>query len=139
MSVASIFRPHSLFLKILLLSFCHLYKWYWNSCIPVLHRQLIFLTTDECPGRHTFLILLSSNAVEFRTLVFRISSYPNRLGFSGKFIENSTKLSHLEIIRSSSVQCYWLLELPSQVWSKGLGAGKGKVFPLQSRCRPECR
>ena len=32
-----------------------------------------------------------------RTLVIRISNYPDRLGPSGKFVENSTKLTCLEI------------------------------------------
>jgi hypothetical protein len=32
-----------------------------------------------------------------RTLVIRIANYPNRLGPSGKFVENSTKLICLEI------------------------------------------
>ena len=36
------------------------------------------------------------------------ADYPDRLGLSGKFVENSTKLNFLEItvIGSSTVQCY---------------------------------
>jgi hypothetical protein len=32
-----------------------------------------------------------------RTLFIRIADYPDRLGPSGKFVENSTKLTFLEI------------------------------------------
>jgi hypothetical protein len=48
-----------------------------------------------------------------RKLVIRISSYPDRLGPSGKLVENSTKLACLEItdcrIKYSTV--LWILEL----------------------------
>jgi hypothetical protein len=48
-----------------------------------------------------------------RTLVIRTASYPDRLGSSGKFVENSTQLNFLEItghwIKYSSV--LWLTEL----------------------------
>ena len=48
-----------------------------------------------------------------RTLVIRIANYPDRLGPSGEFVENSTKLTCLEItgfrIRYSTV--LGLLEL----------------------------
>ena len=48
-----------------------------------------------------------------RTLVVRNANYPERLGPSGKFVENSTKLSCLDItgcrIRYSAV--LWLIEL----------------------------
>jgi hypothetical protein len=48
-----------------------------------------------------------------RTLVIRISNYPDQLGPSGKFIENSTILTFLEItgyqIKYSTV--LWLIEL----------------------------
>jgi len=48
-----------------------------------------------------------------RTLVIRIANYPDLLGPSGKFVENSTKLTCLEItgyrIKHSTV--LWLLEL----------------------------
>jgi len=48
-----------------------------------------------------------------RKLVIRITNCPDRLGPSGKFVENSTKLTRLEItgnrIKYSTV--LWLLEL----------------------------
>jgi hypothetical protein len=48
-----------------------------------------------------------------RTLVIRIANVPDRLGPSGTFVENSTKLTFLEItdhrIKCSTV--LWLLEL----------------------------
>ena len=48
-----------------------------------------------------------------RTLVIRIANYPDRLGPLGKFVENSTKLTCLEItgyrIKYSTV--LWLIEL----------------------------
>jgi len=48
-----------------------------------------------------------------RTLVIRVANYPDRLGPSGKFVVNSTKLTYLEItgyrIKYSAV--LWLLEL----------------------------
>jgi len=48
-----------------------------------------------------------------RTVVIRTSNYPDRLGPSGKFVENSTELTCPEItgyrIKYSTV--LWLLEL----------------------------
>jgi len=48
-----------------------------------------------------------------RTLVIRITDYPDPLGLSGKFVEKSTKLTCLEItgyrIKYSTV--LWLIEL----------------------------
>jgi hypothetical protein len=50
-----------------------------------------------------------------RTLAIRIANYPERLGASGNFVENSTKLICLEItdyrIEYSTVNCYGCLEL----------------------------
>ena len=45
-----------------------------------------------------------------RKMVIRIANYPERLGLSGKFVENNTKLTCLEIpaMGSSTVQCYGL-------------------------------
>jgi hypothetical protein len=66
-----------------------------------------------------------------RKLAIQIANYPDRLGPSGKSVQNSTKLTCLEItgylIKYSTV--LWL-----QAWSKGLdaGKGKGKVVPLQA-------
>ena len=48
-----------------------------------------------------------------RQLVIRMADYPDRLGSSGKFVQNSTKLTCLEItgcqIKYSTV--LWLIEL----------------------------
>jgi len=48
-----------------------------------------------------------------RTLVIRMANYPDRLGLSSKFVENSTKLTSLELIgywiKYNTV--LWLLEL----------------------------
>jgi len=56
---------------------------------------------------------LCSRTPLIRTLVIRIANYPDRLGPSGKFVQNSTKLTCLEItgfpIKYSTV--LWLLEL----------------------------
>ena len=48
-----------------------------------------------------------------RTLFFRISNYPDRLGPSVKFVENSTKLTCLEITgyRIKYSTALWLVEL----------------------------
>jgi len=48
-----------------------------------------------------------------RTLVIRIANYPGRLGPSGKFVDNSTKLTCLEITgyRIKYRTVLWLLEL----------------------------
>ena len=49
------------------------------------------------------------------------AGYPDRLVSSGKFVENSTKLTCLEItgFRIEYSTVLWLLELKNQVWSKG--------------------
>jgi hypothetical protein len=48
-------------------------------------------------------------------LVIRIANYPDRLGPSRNFVENSTKLIYLEItghhIEYSTVKCYGCVEL----------------------------
>jgi len=48
-----------------------------------------------------------------RTLVIRITNYPDRLDSSGKFVENSTELTCLEITgyRITYSTVLWLLEL----------------------------
>jgi len=48
-----------------------------------------------------------------RTLVIRISNYPDRLGSSDRFVGNSTKLTCLEITgyRIEYKKVWWLLEL----------------------------
>jgi hypothetical protein len=52
-----------------------------------------------------------------RTLVIRIANYPERLGPSVKFVENSIKLTGLEITgyRIKYSAKLWLLELKSGV------------------------
>jgi hypothetical protein len=66
-----------------------------------------------------------------RTLVIRISNYPDRFGLSGKFAENSTKLTCLEI---TVLYCTWsdkdqvqysvmASTALNQAWSKGSDAG----------------
>ena len=54
------------------------------------------------------------------------AGYPEQLGSSGKFIQNSKKLTCLEItgyqIKYSTVQCYGFWTL-NQAWSKGSDAG----------------
>jgi len=51
-----------------------------------------------------------------RTLVIWNSNYPDRLGPSGKFVENSTKLTFLEITgyRIKYSPLLWLLEFPTR-------------------------
>jgi len=54
------------------------------------------------------------------------AGYPDQLGPSGKFVENSTKLTGLEItsyrIKYSTV-LFVASRTSNQVWSKGLDAG----------------
>jgi hypothetical protein len=51
--------------------------------------------------------------------------YPDRLGPSGKFVENSTKFTCPEITgyRIKYIRALWFLELKIWVWSKGPDAG----------------
>jgi hypothetical protein len=70
-----------------------------------------------------------------RTLVIRIANYPDRLGFSGKFVALK-----LPFIGSSTIHCSATASGTSnQMWSKGLDAdkGKGKAIPLQALSGPE--
>ena len=57
--------------------------------------------------------MLYSRTPLIRKLVIRTANYPDPLGHSGKFVENSTKLTCLEItgyrIKYSTV--LWLIEL----------------------------
>ena len=55
-------------------------------------------------------------------MVIRIAIYPNRLGPSGKNVENFTKITCLEIAgyRNKYSTVSWLLEISNQAWSKGL-------------------
>jgi len=60
--------------------------------------------TRFCPTQHAVVTApndrvgrgISRNPL-IRTLVIRIANYPERLGLSDKFVENSTKLTSLEI------------------------------------------
>jgi hypothetical protein len=59
-----------------------------------------------------------------RPLDIRIANYPDRLGPSRKYVDNSTKLTCLEItgyqIKYGSVMAS---RISNQTWSKGLDAG----------------
>jgi len=52
-----------------------------------------------------------------RALVIRIADYPDRLGPSGKYVENCTRLTCLDLraIGSSTVQCYGFWNFKSVV------------------------
>jgi hypothetical protein len=70
----------------------------------------VYETSDnDCYYYHDY----NSRTPLIRMLVIRVSSYPNRLCPSGKFVQNSTKLTCLEItgyrIKYSTV--LWLIEL----------------------------
>jgi len=58
-------------------------------------------------------------------LVIRIANYPNRFDPSGKYVENSTKLTCLEMYRLSDQVQYSVMasRTSKQAWSKGLDAG----------------
>ena len=66
----------------------------------------------QCIELGTYVLQYSRTPL-IRTLVIRMSDYPDRLGPSGRFVENSTKLPSLEItgyrIKYSTV--LWLTEL----------------------------
>ena len=49
------------------------------------------------PDENTSGFMNNSSAPFIRTLAIRIANYPDRLGPSGKFVENSTKVTFLEI------------------------------------------
>jgi len=61
-----------------------------------------------------------SRTLIIRTLVIRTASYVDRLGHSGKFVTNSTKLTRLEItgyqIKYSTM--LWLIELQIRLGRK---------------------
>jgi hypothetical protein len=69
-------------------------------------RQLLIPIPMPC-------IMKYSRTPLMRTLVIRVTNCPDRLGPAGKFVENSTKLTCLEItgyrIKYSTV--LWLIEL----------------------------
>jgi len=62
----------------------------------------------QCLGYMTY-----SRTPLIRTLVVRIADYPDRVGHSGKFVENSTKLTCLEYAgyRIKYSTALWLIEL----------------------------
>jgi hypothetical protein len=66
-------------------------------------------------------IMKYSRTPLIRTLVIRVTNYSDRLGHAGKFVENSTKLTCLEITG------YWINVMASRTsnrpWLKGLDAG----------------
>jgi len=65
-----------------------------EAIIPSLYVSLRCLKDDF---NFTFYLTRYSRTPLIRTLVIRIAEYPDQLGTSGKFVENSTKLSCLEI------------------------------------------
>ena len=75
-----------------------------------------------------YFFLIYSRTPLIRTLVFLIANYPYLLGPSGKFVEDPTKLTCLEItgygIQYSTVQYSVMVSGTSnQAWSNGLDAG----------------
>ena len=83
--------------------------------LTMLHLMQIIVVTRLLPPRNLSELptLKYSRTPIIRTLVIRTANYPDRLGPSGKFVENSTKLTCLDItgyrIKYSAV--LWLLEL----------------------------
>jgi hypothetical protein len=77
------------------------------------HNRNHELKNDHNLNRISLHLAQHSRTQLNRTLVIRIANDPNRLGPSGKFVENSTKISFFEItgyrIKYSTV--LWLLEL----------------------------
>jgi hypothetical protein len=80
---------------------------YCNSVSVVLRNGSIFVLIHR-RQKHSITPII-------RTLVIWIANYPERLGPSGDFVENSTKLICLEITgyltKYSSAKCYGCLEL----------------------------
>ena len=66
-----------------------------------------------------------SRTPPIRTLVIRVSNYPDRLGPSGKYEENSTKITCLEIIGFRIKYCamLWLMEFQNM---------RGRKFYIQA-------
>ena len=66
------------------------------------------LSSEIRTGVREFAIATYSRTPLIRTLVIRIVNYPDRLGPSGKSVENSSKLACLEITGYgiNTVQCY---------------------------------
>jgi hypothetical protein len=57
-----------------------------------------------------------------RTLVIRTANYPNRLGPWDKFVENSKKVTCLEIT-GFRIKYSMASRTTNQAWSKGFDAG----------------
>ena len=72
-----------------------------------------FVVTDLTLLAHDHSIVIYSIIPRNRTLAIRIANYPDRLGPSGKCVENSTKLTCLAIIgyRIKYSTALWLVEL----------------------------
>ena len=84
-----------------------------NRTVTVWVRSVLLVS--RCFGSFFFQFRFSSYSRTplIRKLVIRIANYPDRIGPSGKFVEESTKLTCVEItgyrIKYSAV--LWLLEL----------------------------
>ena len=90
------------------------------------------IRSSDHPGRSESLyrlrypghfILYSRNPL-IRTLVILIDNYPDRLGPSVKFVENSRKQTCLEITgyRIKYMTAFLFSRTANQAWSKGLDA-----------------
>ena len=84
-----------------------------EGCIFKLIQHFNRESGQERKGRKGVTFLEYSRTPPILTLVIRTANFPDRLGPSGKFVDNSTKLTCLEItgyrIKYSTVS--WLLEL----------------------------
>jgi hypothetical protein len=69
-------------------------------------------------------INIYNSTLLIRLMVIGIDNYPHKFSSSGKFVENSTKLTYLKITgyrtKYSTVMAY---RTANQAWSKGLDAG----------------
>ena len=86
----------------------HQIRFHAETKFSILHTQEIL----QIRYSSIYLVINHSRTPVIRNLVFRIAIYPNRLGLSVKFVNNSTKLTCLDItgygLRYSAV--LWLLE-----------------------------
>jgi hypothetical protein len=73
----------------------------------------LFLTSDISVSEYSLKHYTNSRTSLIRTLLIRISNYPDRLGPPGKFFAKSIKLTRLEITsyRTKYSTVLWLLEL----------------------------
>jgi len=99
----------------------------FDTAVPLYQTTRRHIPEDSSPPSRRCENLKSLNPVRliFRNtvhlhlsgrLVIRTANYPDRLGPSGKFVENSTKLTCLEITgyRIKCSRVLWFLEI--QVW-----------------------